>query len=81
MNWLSLAIKVIPAILSIIQWLISRANDKKLIAEGERRAILANAMIIASKVSIAKKIEEEAKADHIANPDSDNGFDAEFMRK
>ena len=81
MNWLSFAVKVIPAILSIIQWVISRAKENNLLAEGERRAILASAMIIASKVSIAKKIEEEAKADHIANPDSDKGFDTEFMRE
>ena len=78
MNWLSLAIKFLPAILSLIQTIVSRANEQKLISEGERKAILASTMDIAAKVSIAKKIEQEAEADHNANPDSDAGFDNDF---
>ena len=78
MDWLSLAIKVIPALLALIQTIVSKANEKELISEGERRAIMAAAMGIATKVSIAKKIEDQAKADHNANPDSDDGFDKDF---
>lgn len=78
MNWLSLAIKFLPAILSLIQTIVSRANEQKLISEGERKAILDSTMEIAAKVSIAKKIEQEADSDHKANPDSDAGFDDDF---
>ena len=81
MSWLSFALKFIPALLGFVQYFITKANEQKLLDEGQRRAILAQAMEIASKVSIAKKIEEEAKADHIANPDSDKGFDPDFIRK
>lgn len=78
MNWLSLAIKFLPAILALIQTIVSRANEQKLISEGERKAILASTMEIAAKVSIAKKIKQEADSDHKANPDSDAGFDDDF---
>lgn len=81
MSWLSLAIKLIPAILALVQYFITRANEQKVLDDGQRRAILAQAMDIAAKVSIAKKVEAEAEADHIANPDSDKGFDSDFIRK
>ena len=81
MSWLSLAIKVIPTVLAFIQWIITKANEKELIDEGQRRAILASTILIASKVSTAKKVEAEAEADHAANPDSDKGFDPDFIRK
>lgn len=79
-SWLSLAIKVLPALLALVQWILSRANDKKLIEEGERKAILASAMDIAAKVSIVKEVEQQAEADHIAKPDSDDAFDKDFKR-
>ena len=80
MDWLSLAIKLVPAILAFVQWIVQKANDKSMIAEGERQAIMVATMEIAAKVSIAKKIETEAAAEHNANRGSDNGFDSEFKR-
>lgn len=80
MDWLSFAIKVIPSILAFVQWIVQRANDKSMISEGERQAIMAATMEIAAKVSIAKKVEDQAKADHNAKPDSDGAFDNDFKR-
>lgn len=78
MNFLSLAIKLLPTILAIVQAIVTRANEQKLISEGERKAIFALTMEIAAKVSIAKKIEQEAENDHKAKPDSDDAFDKDF---
>ena len=48
MDWLSFAIKVIPSILALVQWIVQRANDKSMISEGERQAIMAATMEIAA---------------------------------
>lgn len=79
-SWLSLAIKLVPSILAFVQWIVSKANDQKMIKEGERQAIMAATMAVAAKVSIARDIEQRADAAHAANPDSDKGFDDRFKR-
>jgi hypothetical protein len=80
MDWIALAIKLVPAILTLVQWIVQRASDKSMIAEGERQAILLASLNISAKVSVAKSIEDQAKADHNAKPNSDDAFDKDFKR-
>lgn len=77
--WLSLAIKIVPAVLSIIQWLIRRADERRLISDGERRAIARGLHEVALRVASAHKIEAEAAAAH-ARDTTDEAFDQDFQR-
>lgn len=77
--WLSLAIKIVPAVLSLIQWLVRRADERRLISDGERRAIARGLHEVAFRVAQAHKAETEAEAAH-ARDNTDAAFDLEFRR-
>ena len=77
---LPLAIKLLPALIGIVESIIQSARDNRLLAAGQAEAIAAALTKAQAQVALARQAEADAEARH-AKDATDSAFDSDFRRK
>lgn len=81
MSWaLSLAIRALPAILSLIGRIFAAARDRGLLEAGAARERAAQLQKITETLKRAGEAETAARARHVTD-DTDDAFDLDFKRE
>ena len=74
---IALFVKLLPAILSLINNAVAYVHDKGLLEAGASNAIAAELAKLSATVATAREVEAAAAATHAADP-TDKAFDQEF---
>ena len=77
---LPIALKVLPALIGLIEQIVQSAHESRLLAAGQAEAIADALSKAQAQVALARQAEAEAEACHAKNP-SDSAFDSDFKRK
>jgi hypothetical protein len=77
---LPLALKLLPALIGMIESIIQSAHDNRLLEAGQAEAIAAALMKAQAQVAQARQAEADAEARH-AKDATDSAFDSIFQRK
>ena len=77
---LPLVLKLLPALIGMVESIIQSARDNRLLEAGQAEAIAAALTKAQAQVALARQAEADAAARHAKGP-SDSAFDPDFDRK
>jgi hypothetical protein len=77
---LPLALKLLPALIGMVESIIQSARDNRLLEAGQAEAIAAALTKAQAQVALARQAEADAEARH-AKDATDSAFDPDFERK
>jgi hypothetical protein len=77
---LPLALKLLPALIGMIESIVQSARDNRLLEAGQAEAIAAALTKAQAQVALARQAEADAEARH-AKDATDAAFDSNFRRK
>jgi hypothetical protein len=77
---LPLVLKLLPALIGMVESIIQSARDNRLLEAGQAEAIAAALTKAQAQVALARQAEADAEERHVKDP-SDAAFDPDFERK
>ncbi|MBV9394813.1 MAG: hypothetical protein JOZ84_10410 [Methylobacteriaceae bacterium] len=77
---LPLVLKLLPALIGMVESIIQSARDNRLLEAGQAEAIAAALTKAQAQVALARQAEADALARHAKDP-TDSAFDPDFDRK
>ena len=78
--FLPAALKLLPALIGVIERIVQSAHENRLIEAGQAEAIATALTKAQAQVALARRAEAEAEARH-AGDATDSAFDSDFKRK
>lgn len=73
-------LSALPKLLALISLIVSMVRDAEQRGLGRAEAVAEALEQAQQDIAYANAVEEDARRQHNANPDSDDGFDTEFRR-
>ena len=77
---LPIALKLLPALIGLIEQIVQSAHENRLLAAGQAEAIAKALAKAEAQVALARQAEADAEARHAKDP-TDSAFDPDFKRK